>query len=176
MSLQNLAALAVRITGIILLIKAIEAILTVVLSGMSGTLFTPSGLPFLGIHGLWLAAAVVLIAAPLRIAGALGAAPDDAPAANQTSDAISAETVAQIIVIGTGLYFLVDAAKAFFSFVFYFIAYTAQGAGHGLAPIQFWQQSILNQTVMGAVSFVAALWFLFGSRGIAELVHRLRRA
>lgn len=173
MNVHHLAALLVRITGIILLVKSIETGIGLAMVGATDIFNQPGHVSFLTFHVMWLTAGVLMLLFPMRIASNVVPA---AAAQTAQSDDIPADALTRVILVAAGLYFIVDGIKALSSLASYWAVYTAQGAGHGLAPVQFWTQSIAHQTLMGTVSMCVGLILLLRPQGVARLITRLRQA
>lgn len=172
MNVHHLAALLVRLTGLILLLRSLETAIGLAMAGATDILGQSGAVPFLTFQVLWLTAGILLLLFPNWIAGNIVPAPDkDSP----HYDDIPSSALASLIVVVAGLYFIVDGVKALASLASYWAVFTAQGAGHGLAPLKFWTQSIAHQTITGSISLVVGLLLLLRPHGAAAVINRLRR-
>lgn len=172
MNVHHLAALLVRIAGILLLLHGVEIAIGLIGVGAAQGVMAPSAWLFLTFAVMWLTAAVLMLLYPTRVAGAfLPRAPADA----QDADAIPSDAMTRLVLVAAGLFFLIDGIKDLASVAAYWAIYTAQGAGAGLAPVSFWTPTVIQPAATGSVALAAGLWLLLRPAGIAAFIHRLRR-
>ncbi len=174
MNVYHLAAVLIRITGLVLILKSIETVVGLAMAGATNIAGQPGFVAFLTFHVMWLTAGVLFLLFPSRIAGNLVPA---APPKTLNQDDIPADALTHLIIIAAGLYFLVDGIKALASLASFWAVYMTQSYGQGLSQTpSFWNTGYTGQVTSGVVSLVAGLWLLLRPVGIARLIHRLRRA
>ncbi len=173
MNIHHLAAILVRIAGIVLLLKSIELVVSIAMAGATNFVGQPGYVAFLTFQVMWLTAGILFLLFPTRIAGNLMPA---APAEVTDQDNIPVNTLTCLIIIAAGLYFLIDGIKDLASFFTYWVVYVSQGYGQGLDKVSFWQPNLAGQLAPSIVSLVAGLWLLLKPQRIVDLIHRLRRA
>lgn len=173
MNVHHLAALLVRIAGLILILKSLELVISLAMAGATNIVGQPGHVAFLTFHVMWFTAGVLFVMFPTRIAGNLVPAP--APDA-ESDDDIPADTLTRLILIAAGLYFLIEGIRDLVSFFSYWAVYMSQGFGDGLAKISFWQPRFVAQFVSGVVALGAGLILLLRPAGIASLIQQLRRS
>jgi len=171
MNVHHLAALLVRIAGLILVLKSIDLVVSMAMAGATNFVGKPGYIAFMTFQVMWLTAGILFLLFPLRIAGNLL---PTTPAVTPDQDHVPADALTRLILIAAGLYFLVDGIKDLASFFTYWAVYVSQGYGQGLNKVAFWQSNFSGQLVSSIVSLLAGLWLLLRPVGIANLIHRLR--
>lgn len=173
MNIHHLAAVLIRIAGIVLVLKSIELVVSMAMAGASNFAGQPGYAAFLTFQVMWLTAGILFLLFPTRIAGNLVPA---AAVESSNADDISADALTRLIVVAAGLYFLIDGIKDLAAFFTYWAVYTSQGFGQGLSEVPFWSPQFAGLLTSSAVSIAAGLWLLLRPISIMELIHRLRRA
>jgi len=173
MNIYHLAAVLIRIAGIVLVLKSIELVVSMAMAGATNFVGQPGYVAFFTFQVMWLTAGILFLLFPTRIAGNLVPTGSIEP---PDQDNIPADALARLIIVAAGLYFLIDGIKDLALFFTYWAVYMSQGYGDGINKVAFWQSNFAGQLVSATVSLIAGLWLLLRPQRIADLIHRLRRA
>lgn len=163
MPIHTLTALAIRVTGIVILIKAIEL----------GASYQAMGMPSPGwawaTVAVMAAAALSMILFPLALAGRLLPAGGTRDTLD-TDPPVGGGAIERLAASVIGLYFLVVAVTD----GSYYVLLAAATQSFGGPPI--WNNHQIASAGTTVLEFVFALWLLFGARQLVTLMRWARTA
>jgi hypothetical protein len=170
MTAKQLVALLVRLGGLYLALEAI----TVAPQALD-VIFGTRGLDqinnwwLLTIEAMWAAAAVCMIAFPLRVAGNWLAHQGDQPLAFEWSH----RDIEAFAIVAMGLYFSLDAVRtAAYNIAAYALGVSFYSPSMESDPLfRYW----LSRAIPILVQLAIGLWLLFGAAGLRQLLRLARR-